>query len=443
VTLSTRLARRQEQRNFGTMGAYSGQSIVDPAAIPPPGMSGTTAAGMLVNDQTALTIDVVHTAMHILTSGIIKRRNLRAYVQKIGSAGETLRQWQTTPNPFLENTFSFPGPRSTAQSRGMLQSVVSLALFGEAWWYILTTDRVGNASSVQVLHPLMLNIKKSLSGSVQQFEYGSGTSKVILDPDNLYHLERMSLPSHDRAISNIREASITYGIALAAMAYTSLWFGQGAQPNFLITSDGDISDDVAQRLAQKFRVEHSGVRQFHIPVVTGANVKIQPTGVSADDAQMLQTLEYVRTCIGSMFSIPSHLLGGLADKGNTWGANHEEQSQSMEDFTYGAYVTVLEEAHSDLLPSSVKAAWPNSLVQPNLLNLGNALQFMRQAQVITPNEARSMYLGLGPVPDGDDLIVPLASNVGPEQTTLGTQPESNAATSAEQAEDESGNSPNT
>jgi hypothetical protein len=415
MTLSNRLAKRQDNRNMGSLGAYSGQSIVSPSDIPSPGMGGTTAAGMLVNEQTALTIDVVHTALHILTQGISKRGNLRAYTETIGAAGQSQRNWVTTPVSFLEDTFAFPGLKSNSQSRGRIQTVVSMALFGEAYFYTLTTDRVGNASSVQVLHPMMLNEKKS-SGQVVAYEYGSGQNKVQLDPDCLYHIERMGLPGHDRSLSNIREASVSYGVALAAMQYTSLWFAQGAQPNFILTANQSISEDVGQRIAQRFRVEHSGIRQFHIPMVTGDNVKVTPTGVSADDAQMLQTLEYVRTCIGAMFSIPSHLLGGINDKGNTWGANHEEVAQSMEDFTFAAYVVPMEEAHSDHLPSAMKAAWPNSLVQPNTLNLGTAVQYLRQAQVLTPNEIRSMYFGLDPLPDGNDLVMPLASNVAPEQT---------------------------
>lgn len=416
MTLAARLQRRSEVRNFGTLQGYGSQSIVDPAAIPPPGMGGSVAAGMLVNETTALTIDAVQTALHVLTQGIIKRGNLRAYTEAISPAGATQRKWQTTPNEFLENSFAFPGPRSNSQSRGRGQMVVSMALFGESWLYVLTSDRVGNANSVQVLHPLLLNIKKNTSGTVTDYEYGTGQNRIPLDEAKLYHVVRSDLPNHERALSNIKESSITYGVALAALQYTSLWFAQGAQPNFILTSDDAIAEDVANRLSQKFRVEHSGIRQFFLPLVTGQNVKVQPVGVSADDAQMLQTLEYVRTCIGAMFGIPMHLLGGIADKGLVWGANHEEVAQSMEDVTYAAYVTPMEEAFSDLLPTTLKAAWPSTLVQPNMLNLSQALQFLRQAQLMTQNEMREAYLGLGPLPGGDELMTPLASNVAPEQT---------------------------
>lgn len=428
MSLTQRLQRRAESRNMGTLSSYGTQSIVAPNAIPPPGFGGSTAAGMLVNETTSLTIDVVQTALHYLTSGIIKRGNLCAYTSTIGPGGLEQRQWQESPNPFLSDSFAFEGPASNSQSRGYAQMVVSLALFGESWLYQLTSDRVGNATAVQILHPLMLAIKEKNGETV--YEYGSGMAKVELEPAQLYHVERISLPGHARALSNIRESSVTYGIALAAAQYTSLWFSQGAQVPYLITADGEIASDMADRISQKFRVDHSGIRQAHIPVVTGSNVKLTPTGTNADGAQMLQTLEYVRTCIGSMFGIPSHLLGGIGDKGNVWGANHEEQMQSMEDFTYAAYVTPIQEAFSDLLPGGLKAAWPLTLIQPNLLNLATSVQFISQSNSMTPNEVRAMYWGLPPLPDGDSLMTPLASNTAPEQT--------GAAASEEQSEDKQG-----
>lgn len=428
MTLTKRLAERAESRNMGTLSSYGTQSIVNPAAIPPPGFGGSTAAGMLVNETTALTIDVVQTALHYLTSGVIKRGNLCSYTSTVGPAGLEQRQWDATPNAFLQDSFAFDGPRSNSQSRGFNQIVVSLALFGESWLYQLTSDRVGNATSVQILHPLWLQSK--VKNGVTVWEYGTGQTKTILNEAQLYHVERMSLPAHARALSNIKESTVTYGIALAAAQYTSLWFAQGAQVPFMITGDSVITDDVANRISQKFRVEHSGIRQMHVPVVTGSNVKLTPTGTDADGAQMLQTLEYVRTCIGAMFGIPSHLLGGIGDKGNVWGANHEEQMQSMEDFTYAAYVTPIQEAFSDLLPGALKAAWPLSLIQPNLLNLSQSVLALSQSNSMTPNEVRAMYFGLPPLPDGDNLMTPLASNTAPEQT--------NPAVEAEQSEDAQG-----
>jgi hypothetical protein len=428
------LSKRLTERRFNTLNGYSSGNIVDPAAIPPHGMGGNQSAGMLVNETSALTIDAVNTAIHFLTSGVIKRGTLKAYTASIGPAGLEQRKYAKTPNAFLENSFAFDGPLSNSQSRGFSQIVISLALFGESWLYQLTTNpRDGSTSSVMVLHPSLLRRAKKSGGMV--WEYGVGQSKVELTETQLVHIVRSQLPNDERGLSNIREASVTYGIAMAAQQYTSLWFSQGAQPGVILTADAEISAEVANRLGQQFQVNHTGNSQAHIPVVTGNNVKVETLGSTGEESAMIPTLDYVRTSIGAMFGIPSHLLGGIADKGNVWGANHEEQMQSMEDFTYAAYVTPIEEAFSRLLPGNTKAAWPSTLIQPNMLNLGTALQFMRQAQVITPNEARSMYLGLGPLDGGDNLITPLASNTDTDMATGAANDDTDSSSGADSGDD--------
>jgi HK97 family phage portal protein len=400
------------------MGGYSfGQSMIDPAAIPPPGMKSQSRAGVTVSTHTVLTLDVVQTALRILTAGVIKRGNLRAYTNETTDSGQVFRQWSPQQPPLLTNTFAFQGPITNQQSRGRAQTVTSMALFGEAWWYVLTrSNQTGSPTAIEVLHPALLDVRKQPGNPEVQFVYGAGSGRATLDVANLVHIPLDSLPNSNRGLSSIDYAAVSYGLALAAMQFGEYWFAQGAAPSYLLSTTDDLTEDVAQRIAQRFRVDHSGLMNAHLPLVAGPNLKVEKLGSTPDESQFLGTLEYVRTCIASMFGIPAHLIGGANDKGNVWGANYEEVSQQMEDFTFAPYTVPMEEIHSNLLPGGLMAAFPTTLVQPNALNLGNALQFMRQAQVITPNEARAVYLGLPPLPDGDDLIVPLASNTAPEQT---------------------------
>lgn len=393
----------------------------DPSAIPPPGMYQMQRAGVPVTVHTSLQIDSVFTACRVLTNSMIKMGNLRGYEKQLDSNNVPYKTWLAENPPLLENTWS-----NMWQYDGMTRTIMSLALFGEAFWLTLTRDRLQYTSCLEVLHPAFMEVKKRKlpDGTSQMYYiYGSGVNKTELDPDDVIHMPFMALPGAERGLNTIQYGGVAFALALAAMEYGQRWFAQGASPSFLLSTDQKLGREEVERIADKFLIEHSGLQSAHLPLVVDSGMKVEKISSTPDEAQYLNTLQYARMVIAAWFGLPSHLVGGTADKGNVWGKTVQEQAIQLVDFTLSGYITRIEEAMSSLLPAGQFAAFNTDAIQKaNYTDRAAYITSLRTATVMTPNEVRTDILELPPIKGGDNLDAPLASNAPPAGSGAGPGP---------------------
>lgn len=394
----------------------SGWGWADPSAIPPPGMYQMQRAGVPVTIHTSLQIDSVFTACRVLTNSIIKMGNLRGYQKQLDTSNTPYKVWLAANPPLLEATWTDATGGVMWQYDGMTRTIMSMALFGEAFWYIVLRDKTQNASVLEVLHPAFIDVKKRKlpDGTVQKYYlYGTGVHKTELSTDDVVHIPFMALPGAERGLNTIQYGGVAFSLALAAMEYGSRWFAQGASPSFLLSTDQKLGREEVERIADKFLIEHSGLGSAHLPLVVDSGMKVEKISSTPDEAQYLATLQYARMVIAAWFGLPSHLVGGTADKGNVWGKTVQEQAIQLIDFTLSGYITRIEEAFSFLLPKGIYAAFDVSKIQrASYTDQAAYITALRTATVMTPNEVRANVLEMAPTSDknGDNLEAPLASN---------------------------------
>jgi HK97 family phage portal protein len=324
------------------------------------------------------------------------------------------------------------------QFDGMSRTIVSMGLFGEAFWYTLLRDNSGYPSALEVLHPAFIKVDQAGPVEAQKYNvevgsplywYGNGVNRKLLPRENVTHIPFLSLPGAARGLNSLEYAGVAYALALAAMEYGQRWFSQGASPSFLLSTDQKLGREEVERIAQKFLVEHSGLQAAHLPLVVDSGLKVQKMSSTPDEAQYLATLEYARSCIAAWFGLPAHLVGGMDDKGGVWGKTVMEQGIQLVDFTLSGYVVRLEEAFSSLLPFGVKAKLNESaIVRSDGLIQAQRILALRTATVATVNDIRVEELKLPPIEGGDDIAAPLASNTAPGATTPIAQAENAGAT---------------
>jgi len=429
VTLR-RLRQPVEETRSGTGTSWpNGWGWTDPTAVPPPGMYSMARAGVPVTAHTSLQVDSVFTALRVLSNAIIKMGNPRAYRIALDGQNRPYKAWLANQPSILTATWG-----GQWQYDGLARSIVSLALFGEAFWYTLTRDYLGFPSALEVLNPVFVEIKKNRSTGVTEHWYGSGPTKVQLAEENLTHIPFMAMPGAERGLNSIEYAGVAYALALAAMEYGQRWFAQGASPSFLLSTEQKLGREEVERIAQKFMIEHSGLSASHLPLVVDSGVKVEKISSTPDEAQFIGTLEYARMCIAAWFGLPSHLVGGSADKGNVWGKTVQEQGFQLADFTLSGYTTRLNEAFSSLLPRGVFADMDESMIlRANAADLAAEITALRTMAVTTQNDIRVTKLKMAPVPGGDDINAPLASNVAPGAagaTIAGAEHEDNAGSNS-------------
>jgi HK97 family phage portal protein len=362
-------------------------------------------AGVPVTVHTALQVDSVFTSLRVLSNAVIKLGDARAFVEKYDKDNHPYRSYLPSQPPILTSTWG-PG---VFQYDGTARSIMSLGLFGEAFWYTLERDRLQFPTALEVLNPAFVDIKKD--GSIW---YGSGTSKKELKWEDITHIPFLAMPGANRGLNSIEYAGVAFALALAAMEYGERWFAQGASPSYLLSTDMKLGQEEVKRIAEKFMIEHSGLQAAHLPLVVDQGLRVEKIQSTPDEAQYLNTLEYARRVIAAWFGLPTHLVGGTADGGNVWGGTVEQQSIQMTAFTLSGYITRLDQAYSSLLPDGEKAALDDSsLKNPDAASTAKLIQMSRLTGVETANEIRVARLHLPPHPDGDELIQPLNSNTSP------------------------------
>jgi len=309
------------------------------------------------------------------------------------------------------------------QSTGWDRTIWSMALYGEVFWYIVLRDNLQYAETLDVLHPAFMLVKSDPLTGDPIYEYGSGNKKVILDPADVIHIPFKSLPAARRGLNPVEYAGVAGALAMAAYEFGSTWFSQGASPDFILTTDAKLGQEEVQRIAQKFLIEHGGPQQAHLPLVLDRGLKAEKVMASPDEAQYLDTLTVMRSVIFSWFGVEFLNSAPLQRSTPPAPGAREDMMASFVQDTLSGYVVPLEEAMSSLLPAGVNSAWDEGkLSRPNAAALAAEVMAYRQSQTWTVNELRGRKFAMGPVPNGDDIITPLASNTAPSQTDGSQQP---------------------
>lgn len=375
-------------------------------------------AGVPVTPHTSLQVDVVFTCLRVISNAIIKMGNPRAHTWEQDTKNRPYRQWVEDQPGILTNTFG-----NMWQFDGMARTVVSMGLFGEAFWLTLTRDRLQYPTALEVLHPLFMEVKPDPNGGPPIYLYGSGVKKTKLNPKDVTHIPFMALPGAARGLSSIQYAGVAYALALAAMEYGQRWFAQGASPSFVLHTEQKLAPETIDRIAEKFLNEHSGLQSAHLPLVVDSGLQVEKISSTPDEAQYINTLEYARLCIAAWFGLPAHLAGAANDRPNIWGKTVQEMNFQMADYTLSGYTVRLEEAFSSLLPAGQFAKLDDShLNRANYADTAALIMALRQTQTDTVNDIRVDFLQQEPIDGGDELNTPLASNVSP-----GTAPAAQAA----------------
>jgi HK97 family phage portal protein len=424
ILATTRGNKKAETRSSipSWPSGWSGGSIIDPAAIPPPGYAGRhQRAGVLVSEHTLLQLDVVFTSLRLITNAVLKMGDARAYKEGLSPDNIPYREYAKKQPEVLSDTF---GGR-LFQYDGRRRTLMSMGLMGEAFWYTLDYDNMVRPSALEVLHPAFMEIKTDKSGE-PVYIYGPVNDRKVLEPDKVTHIPFMALPQARRALNPIEYAGVSAALAMAAIEFGSTWFSQGASPSYLLSTDVKLGQTEVERIADRFMVEHSGLPNAHHPLVLDNGMKATKILSAPDEAQYLQSLEYSRNVIASWFGVDELIPNALQRQTPPPAHTAQERMQRFVTLTLSGYTLPLEEAYSSLLPKGVKAGFDEGkLLTPDPQFQAERIEKLRQAQVATPNDLRVRELGWPPSedPNADQVIQPLASNVSPEQTENPPEPE--------------------
>lgn len=184
---------------------------------------------------------------------------------------------------------------------------------------------------------------------------------------------------------------------------STAFFATGSKPGGVLTAPGVITKETAERLAKYFNDNFTGANVGRVAVV-GDGLKYEPMTVNASDAQLIEQLKWTTETICACYHVPAALIDASHQPPY---ANSEPLVQQYFSQCLQALIVSLE-LHLDEglgLTTSPGHVYGTEFDIDDLLwmdtkNKTDAATSGVTGGVMTPNEARAKYFGLGSVPGG-------------------------------------------
>lgn len=372
--------------------------------IPTNGQIGMTAAGVPMNDDMALTVGTVYTAVAILSDSVSTLP-----LETFRTSQGVLKP--TDPHPLIEN----PWPEGILLD-WLTQVMFSLALRGNFFGRIVDRDSDGIPTMIQPIHPDQVLARRDSTGRRRYWLQGQPCPT-----EDVLHIPAILPPGAFIGLNPVEYMRSSWGLAAAAERYGGQFFANSANPSGVIEVPEDLSEDETLELMRAWSMAHQGIGRAQYPAVLTGGAKWNQISISPDDAQFLQTRDFQRNEIAGFFRIPAHLMG-QQDRTSSWGTGIEQMEIGFVINTLRPWLSRIEGYLSTLLPPGVTCRFNLAgRLRGDTLQRFQSYTLGRNGSWLTINEIRALE-NLPPVDvGGDELWAPL--NFAPvDQMLSGASP---------------------
>lgn len=297
-----------------------------------------TASGKVVSSESALRVTTVYACVRIL-SETIAALPFNLY-RRIDNNGNREIARNSALNRIIHD---LPNSEMTAMDFRMYQ-MVCLLLRGNAFAEVYRA-RSGEIGEIIPLNPdhVMMDRDKS-SGKLIFEQHNSGIRRIV--NDRMWRVSGMSLNGLI-GLSPIACAREGIGMSLALEEHGARLFSNGAKPGGILEHPGKLNDTTKKQLIDSWNAAYQGVGNSQKVAVLQEGMKWHQLGMSAEDAQFLESRKYQRSEIAALYGVPLHMLGDL-DKATF--SNIEHQSIMLVVYTLLPWLKRFEQSiYRDLL----------------------------------------------------------------------------------------------
>lgn len=320
----------------------------------------------VVNEISALSLVPVSRSISVLETAI----------QQIPV--EVYRGTQMVSTPTWLETPDINKMMSQAEFIG--ETVVSMALTGEAFWKVTNGSR--GVSNLELLDVKDVAIVEEYTGritySVNGDKYG---------PETIRHLKLWHRPGELHGEGPLQRHHNTLRQAIDLQRYADNWFETSAVPTGILTTTEYLAEDAAKANKEAFV---NSQRDRSVAVLS-SGLKYDSVNLNPEEAQFLENQKFIARQIALMFGVPSLYLGlSVEGQGMTYTNGNEDRAKLYEDGLQ-QYIVRIEKALTDLLPRGQKAKFNlTEFLRPNQLNRYQAYQIGLSAGFITIPEIREI-----------------------------------------------------
>lgn len=175
-----------------------------------------------------------------------------------------------------------------------------------------------NAGRVVALYPLLydnMQVKLTSTKNIPTLQYvyttATGEMKTFKN-ENILRI--VGLPSSNGilGVTPISQNAQSVGLGIQTETFGSKFFANGANGSGILSTESVFKDESAiARLANQFGEKYTGLANSKKPIILEGGMKWQPITISNNDSQFLETRQYQKSDIASIFRVSPHLINDL------------------------------------------------------------------------------------------------------------------------------------
>ncbi|PKQ78082.1 phage portal protein [Aeromonas sobria] len=294
----------------------------------------------------------------------------------------------------------FPNQFQTTQD--LMEMIIHhLCSDGNFYAQLLKTPRGKLVGINPIETPESVGVDVDEQGNLR-YRVPSSSGIRVFNQSEILHI-KMGSPKLLKGLSCIGLARSSIAISIAQEQYASSFTKNASAPSAVVTIPGAdaFTDELLDRIGDGLNNLYGGAEAAGAVAVIPADAKWQAVTLNHKDAQFLESRQFQKSEICSMFRVPEHMVNGSA---NVKYSNLEQSKLSFLTDCIAPYISRIENTFSRHLDVDLK-------IDISELKRGDSaaqIQYAKtglQSGLFTLNEARAL-LNMDSLPDGDVFLIP-------------------------------------
>jgi HK97 family phage portal protein len=282
-----------------------------------------------------------------------------------------------------------------------VQALVSWLLHGNAFGLVIERSS-GYPSRVEWLDPSTVTVDEP--GGILRPAVYSVLGQTV-PRDEILHIPGRYVPPGTRlGVPPLARSKETFGLALAAQRFASRWFGDGAHPSAILSTEQPVTQEQAATIKTRFVEALRGKRE---PAVLGAGLKYQQVQTDPKDSQMIESRQESALAVCRAMGLNQPEMIGVAQSGSAVTYANREQ-RAIDFLTYSAdqWLVRFEDLYTACLPRPQYAKINRgALLRSDTMTRYNAHNLGVRGGWRSVNDIRAIE-DEPPIPDGDQYLWP-------------------------------------
>ncbi|HEX3861285.1 MAG TPA: phage portal protein [Stellaceae bacterium] len=299
-------------------------------------------------------------------------------------------------------------------------SLAHLELTGNAYWFLDgVKSETGEPTAIHPLNPGRMRVKLDKSAfpyKISHYEYTFDGNVYTFQPYQIVHIKYPDPNDPFVGIGVPQTIPSWIDSDNYAMEYNRKFFINGANIGLFLQTETNVEGNI-DRIRKGFANRHEGVENAHKVPVLPKGVELKHTGLSQRDMDFANLTDRTRDRILAGFRVSKTILGTAESETNRATAETADYVFSKRTIK-PKMLLVVSYLNEFLVPrygDDLYLTFIDPTPDDKTARTAEMQAAVGSMPVMTQNEARKQYMGLGPIEGGDRLMMP--STMEPAGTT--------------------------